>query len=281
MTFEVAGMHAHRTGTGEPMLLMHGIGHRWQMWTPLLDSLGRDFDVVAVDLPGFGLSPRLPADVEITLTLAVDMLEACMDELGWSRAHLVGNSLGGWLALELAKRGRAMSVCGLAPAGLWDPARIARRMEFWFSLWFGSSRHLERLAGLLKFRAIRTVMMARLFGRPWRIPAEVAIGDVHNFASSAFEETFAAGRGLRFVGGRGISEPITVAWASRDPLFAPRRCPLDELPSHTQTVMLHGCGHVPTWDDPPLVLETIRATVARARPGIPHGGAARVMVAEA
>lgn len=152
------------------MLLVHGIGHRWQMWTPLLDSLSRDY-VVAVDLPGFGLSSRLPEPGEPTLVAAVDILESCMDELGWDRAHLVGNSLGGWLALELAKWGRATSVCALAPAGLWDP-EIERLMRFWFTLWLGASRHLCSFRGLLRFRVVRTVMMARLFGRPWRIPAE-------------------------------------------------------------------------------------------------------------
>lgn len=278
MTFEVSGMHAHRTGAGEPMLLLHGIGHRWQMWTPLLDSLSRDFDVVAVDLPGFGLSARFPENVKITVSAGVDVLESCMDELGWDRAHLVGNSLGGWLALELAKRGRATSVCALAPAGLWDPDDIERRMRFWFTLWLGASRHLAPFRNLLKFRVVRAVMLARLFGRPWRIPAEIAIADMQNFATSALEEAFAAGRGLRFVGGQDIAEPITVAWSSRDPLFSPRRCPLGELPSHTESVMLRGCGHVPTWDDPPLILETIRATTAQARPTSHQGTPARMIV---
>ncbi|MDQ6784198.1 MAG: alpha/beta hydrolase [Actinomycetota bacterium] len=272
MTSVVAGMHMHRTGAGGPMLLLHGIGHRWQMWTPLLDSLSRDFDVVAVDLPGFGMSPRFPEDAEITLAAAVDRLEACMDELGWRKAHLVGNSLGGWLALELAKRGRAMSICALAPAGLWDPDRIERRLRFWFTIWLGGSRHLQAFSGLLRFRLVRIVVLARLFGRPARVPPEVAIGDVENFAKSALEETLAAGRGLRFFGGQTIAEPITVAWASRDPLFGPRRCTLEELPDHTRAVMLRGCGHVPTWDDPQLILQTIRATVARARPTGPGGG---------
>jgi pimeloyl-ACP methyl ester carboxylesterase len=281
MALEIGGMHAYRTGTGEPMLLLHGIGHRWQMWTPLLDSLSRDFDVVAVDLPGFGLSGPLPAHIELTLEAAVDVLESCLDELGWDRAHLVGNSLGGWMALELAKRGRATSICALAPAGLWDPERIERRLRFWFTLWLGASRRLARFRGLLRFRIVRAVMLARLFGRPWRIPPEVAIGDAQSFAACALEEALAAGRGLRFVDGRTIAEPITVAWSSRDPLFSPKRCPLDELPPHTRTVMLRGCGHVPTWDDAPLVLETIRAAVARADPpnveaGGPGGGNAGV-----
>ena len=253
-----------RRGRGEPMLLLHGIGHRWQVWTPVLDSLARDFEVAAVDLPGFGLSP-LPAKRPITLSGTVELLEAVMDELGWERAHLVGNSLGGWLALELASHGRALSVCALAPAGLWDPQRIARRLRFWFGIWVGSSRRLARMTGLLRYRWMRTLFMARLFGRPWRVPGDIAIGDARNLATCAFDEVFAAGRGLRFSGGRQIAAPVTVAWCSRDPLVSARRCTVAELPAHAEVVRLQGCGHVPTWDDPPLVLETIRATAAQAR----------------
>ncbi len=82
-------------------------------------------------------------------------------------------------------------------------------MRFWFTLWLGASRHLRAFRGLLRFRVVRTVMMARLFGRPWRIPAETAIGDMQHFAASALEEALAAGRGLRFRGGHHIAEPIT------------------------------------------------------------------------
>ncbi|HEX8804457.1 MAG TPA: alpha/beta fold hydrolase, partial [Acidimicrobiales bacterium] len=57
MEVAVAGLGTTRRDDGPPMLLLHGIGHRWQMWTPVLDSLARDFEVVAVDLPGFGRSP--------------------------------------------------------------------------------------------------------------------------------------------------------------------------------------------------------------------------------
>ena len=98
METTIAGLNAVRRGSGEPMLLLHGIGHRWQMWLPLIDSLARDFEVVAVDLPGFGRSPRVPPGMTAGLDTATDHLETLYDHLGWDRAHLVGNSLGGWLA---------------------------------------------------------------------------------------------------------------------------------------------------------------------------------------
>jgi pimeloyl-ACP methyl ester carboxylesterase len=263
METTIAGLNAVRTGSGPPMLLLHGIGHRWQAWTPLLDDLSRDFEVVAVDLPGFGKSPPLPAAV--SLAAGVDRLAELMDALGWDRAHLVGNSLGGWMALELGLRSRALSICGLAPAGLWDdPAPIERRLRFLFALWVGGARHAGPVVGLLRFRAFRTVALYGLFGKPWRVPADIAVGDARGLATSAFDDTFEAGAGLRFSGGQSLDVPVTVAWCSRDPLFSPERCCVTELPADTRVEMLNGCGHVPMWDDPPLVLDTIRSTVEGA-----------------
>jgi pimeloyl-ACP methyl ester carboxylesterase len=263
METTIAGLNAVRTGSGPPMLLLHGIGHRWQAWTPLLDDLSRDFEVVAVDLPGFGKSPPLPAPV--SLAAGVDRLADVMDALGWDRAHLVGNSLGGWMALELGLRGRALSICGLAPAGLWDdPAPIERRLRFLFAVWVGGARRAGPVVGLLRFKALRTVALYGLFGRPWRVPADIAIGDARGLATSAFDSTFEAGVGLRFSGGQSLDVPVTVAWCSRDPLFSPERCCVTELPADTRVEMLQGCGHVPMWDDPPLVLDTIRSTVEGA-----------------
>jgi pimeloyl-ACP methyl ester carboxylesterase len=80
---------------------------------------------------------------------------------------------------------------------------------------------------------------------------------------------FNAEVGRSFTGGQAIEAPVTVTWHTRDPLFAPRRCTTAELPPHTRVLVLHGCGHVPTWDDPPLVLETIRATVAATSAAAP------------
>jgi pimeloyl-ACP methyl ester carboxylesterase len=263
METTLGGLNAVRLGSGAPMLLLHGIGHRWQAWTPVLDDLARDFEVVAVDMPGFGKSPPLPPPV--SLEAGVDRIAGVMDALGWDRAHVVGNSLGGWMALELGLRDRALSVCGLAPAGLWhDPAAIERRLRRLFALWVGGARRAGPTVGLLRFRAVRTLALYGLFGRPWLIPGAEAIADARGLARSAFDETFAAGAGLRFTGGRSLDVPVTIAWCSRDPLFSPQRCGVVELPADTRVAMLRGCGHIPMWDDPPRVLDTIRSTAAGA-----------------
>ena len=108
----------HRGGAGEPLVLVHGIGHTWRGWRPMLPALERHFDVLAVDLPGFGHSPPLPAGQACTPEALADAVEAAMDAAGFETAHLAGNSLGGWIALILARRGRARTVTAISPAGL-------------------------------------------------------------------------------------------------------------------------------------------------------------------
>src|SRR5215217_6660227 len=108
-------LDSHRGGSGEPLVLLHGIGHTWRGWKPMLPQLERSFDVLALDLPGFGHSSPLPAGVEPTPEALADAVEDAMDEAGVTAAHLAGNSLGGWIALELARRERALTVTAISP----------------------------------------------------------------------------------------------------------------------------------------------------------------------
>src|SRR3712207_5108903 len=116
----MASLAHDRGGSGEPLLLVHGIGSQWQMWAPVLPLLRAEREVVAVDLPGFGASEPLEPGREPSPENLAAAVAAFLDELGWERAHVAGNSLGGWIALELAKRGRTRSACALSPAGWWN-----------------------------------------------------------------------------------------------------------------------------------------------------------------
>lgn len=91
-----------RTGQGEPLVLVHGLGHRRQAWNAVVPRLATERDVITVDLPAMGESP--PPAVDDYRTMA-DMLEKLFGELGIERPHVAGNSLGGLIALELAARG--------------------------------------------------------------------------------------------------------------------------------------------------------------------------------
>jgi pimeloyl-ACP methyl ester carboxylesterase len=81
-------LNHHRVGTGEPLVLIHGVGSRWQVWEPVIDTLAAHFDVIAIDLPGFGGSDPLPHTTVDTLT---DALHAFLTEQGLERPHLAGN----------------------------------------------------------------------------------------------------------------------------------------------------------------------------------------------
>src|SRR6202451_3661944 len=112
----------HREGEGPTLVLLHGIGHHWQAWEPVIDLLVDEFDVIACDSPGFGRSAALPASIEPTISAYVDAFEWFFVELGLERPHVAGNSMGGAIALELA-RGRSLrSVSAFSPAGFWTSA---------------------------------------------------------------------------------------------------------------------------------------------------------------
>jgi pimeloyl-ACP methyl ester carboxylesterase len=108
---------AHRGGAGEPLVLLHGFMLTWRTWELVLPALERRHDVLAPTLAGHAGGPAIEGP-PTSATLA-DAVERVMDEAGFETAHIVGNSLGGHVALQLAARGRARSVVALAPAGGW------------------------------------------------------------------------------------------------------------------------------------------------------------------
>ncbi len=115
-------LNYHRKGEGPPLVLLHGIGHHWQAWKPVIELLEGDFDVLACDSPGFGARPPLPAGIEPTITSYADAFEWFLAELGLERPHVAGNSMGGAIALELARRRAVSSVTAISPAGFWTAA---------------------------------------------------------------------------------------------------------------------------------------------------------------
>lgn len=127
-----------RTGSGEPLLLLHGIGHHLRAWDPVTRILAAEREVIAVDLPGFGTSPALPDGVPYDLATVGRVLGAFCAELGLDRPHVAGNSLGGLLALELGRTELVRSVTALSPAGFWTEAE--RRYAF------GTLRTMRRSA---------------------------------------------------------------------------------------------------------------------------------------
>lgn len=260
-------LHLVRRGSGDPLLLIHGLGSQWRIWEPVLDLLAAAYDVVAVDLPGFGRSAPLPADVIPTPAALASAVTDHLDALGIKRPHVVGNSLGGWVALEVARAGQARSVTALSPAGLWRNHNPLTS-QVTVSVARLSSKLASPLAPVfVRSRLVRTVGMSFTFARPWQVPAQAALDDARAFASAPdFWRVFNQTRGRRFLGGQGIDVPVTIAFGTRDRLLVPsQNAARDQLPEHFREVPLEGLGHAPMWDDPVTVVRVIRETIALAR----------------
>jgi pimeloyl-ACP methyl ester carboxylesterase len=212
-------------------------------------------DVIAIDLPGFGDSPVSPA-TPTPMGWAPEI--ACfLDDLGLGRVPVVGNSMGGWTALELAKAGHASSVLALAPAGLWH--RSPREADIRLKM----ARFAARFSGPLGPAVLRTSWGRRLAlrdqsGRPEAIRPEWAIAGGEDAARApGWPAHFRAIRGQRFAGGSRIDVPITVVFGDRERILPPKAQLRDELPDHTQWEVWPGCGHVVPWDAPDRIAELV------------------------
>jgi pimeloyl-ACP methyl ester carboxylesterase len=232
----------------------------------VIPALAGRFDVIAVDLPGFGSSPPLPPEVAPTPAAIAGAVADLLDELDLPAPHIVGNSLGGWVALELASVRPVASVTLLSPAGLWrDRTPLYCRASLRTTRWL--CRHAAGpLNRLVTSRPGRLLALGQILGHPTRMTPGQARAAIRAMGTcSAFESTLrAAGRCYRS-SGRPIAAPVTVAFGSRDRLLLERQSRhLGELPPDTRISRLPRCGHVPMTDDPAAVAALITASVSRA-----------------
>src|SRR4051812_19056909 len=241
-----------REGTGEPLLLIHGLGLSWRSWKPVLPLLTARHDVIAVDLPGFGTAPPLPDRAPTAAALA-DAVEAELDRLDLDRVHLAGNSLGGWIALELAARGRAHSVVALSPSGMENPAERVAVMSL-NELMRARNLAAAPAARLLTADPVsRSAMLGTLHGRPWRVSGPDAAVELRDFGRApGFQPTMQATTGATAPTDLGeIDVPVSIGYGTRDLLIGAITAPrfAAAIPD-AQLVPLRGCGHVPMADDP-------------------------------
>ncbi|MFI5779753.1 alpha/beta fold hydrolase [Nocardia sp. NPDC051570] len=257
----MTGWNRIERGTGAPLVLLHGAGGAVGNWLPVLDRLAERRRVIALDFPGFGRTP-FPEGPEFTIDWAMRQLAAEFDRLGLDEpVDLVGNSMGGWFALEAAKLGMARSVVALAPAGLWRGVGMPGLLyaQFQSALTFGlCTRGVGGLA--LHLAPIRMAGLAMVTRHPERIPKRAAIDMIRDLDRShrALRLVVHHARSLRFEGGQRLRIPITVAFGSHDLMLLPTVSQhRDQLPPHTRWVTLPDCGHVPMSDAPELVARTI------------------------
>jgi pimeloyl-ACP methyl ester carboxylesterase len=255
-----------RSGAGAPLVLLHGIGSSRHAWGPVVPALAAHFTVIAVDLPGFGDSRPGPAHIEPTPAALAAAVAQLLDDLGLTDPHLAGNSLGGWVALELAAIRPAASLTLLSPAGLWHGDtplydRVSLRASRWLTRHSGGL-----LSRLVNYRLGRALILGQTHGRPMRLTAGYAQAAIRAMGTSAgFDEALTATAKRRYLATAPIGAPATVAFGSRDRLLLRHQSRhLDQLPPDTHVAALPGCGHVPMADDPEAVAAVITETAWRA-----------------
>ncbi len=237
----------------EPLLLLHGLGASRVIWEPVLGKLESERQTIVLDMPGFGSAPALGGGVEPTAANLARAIASQCGELGIERPHVAGNSLGGWVALEMGRQGSAASVTTLSPAGLWRRPLGPRRRDP--HVWAGRARPLVSLA--LRFRRSREAMLATFAAHPERIPVrtgrELVLGWID---ASGYRGANRAMRTHLFdPAGYPDDVPVTIAWGERDRLLGPPRP--ERRPAGARFLTLPDVGHTPTWDDPELIAHTL------------------------
>jgi len=265
-----AGQGAHRGGVGEPLVLIHGFSGTRLIWEPVLEALERSHDVLAVNLAGH-VGGRELGGTPVSVSALVDAVERDLDAAGFDTAHLVGNSLGGWIAFDLAIRGRARSVVALAPAGGWEPgSRSERRLRALFTRNYRLlTPLLPKIDSMMRRPRLRHAMLWQIAARGERISPAVAAQVVRDSVGCPvyFELMNAILRDgpPRALGG--VRCPVLLAWGTRDRIIPSRRYSqrLRDMLPDAEWTELPGLGHVPMSDDPDLVAQTITGFVARVR----------------
>jgi pimeloyl-ACP methyl ester carboxylesterase len=234
----------------------------WRTWELVLPALERRFDVLAPALPGHAGGPPLePALNDGTLA---DELEAVMDSVGWETAYVTGNSLGGFMALTLAARGRARSVVALAPAGGWSEGSeayrsVLERQRATHAAAKLAAPRAEELLATAEGRRRATMMTTVNYEH---IPVELLAHQIRGVAACAAVEPLAE-YVLNYgwsLDAEAITCPVRIVWGTEDALLswptAAERYRHEWLP-HAEWIELDGVGHCPQLDVPRETAELI------------------------
>lgn len=275
------GWHFQDVGHGRPLILLHGIGMSHFAWKKVIDNLANERRVLAFDIAGFGLTPPVPDNIQPTPANLVESLAKTLSHIDEERhiseectsVDIVGNSLGGYLALEAAKIGKlagfqVKSIVGISPAGLWK-THYPRRSEVVLQITRLGVSHLPGLTrALLRRGYTRKLLMAVPVST--NVPEDDACELIKIFASAPIFASKPAFKKFRaslkdpFMGGRTSFDSVrtTIVFGQRDWLL-PRSARLrHQIPENVMWENRPGWGHVPMWDDPEGVTKFILEATA-------------------
>jgi pimeloyl-ACP methyl ester carboxylesterase len=245
------------------MVLLHGFTNCWRAWMPVLEPLEAQHSILALTAGGHAGGPSFSDGSRPGLASMADIIERQMDEEGIERAHLVGNSMGGWLALALALRGRAISVVALCPAAGWERGspvqagvcRLFRRNELMLGIVRPWLETIARRPGM------RAIAFREVIAFPRRLGPALALAQLQAAAgcrvpAGLVPEMLDTAVALEV---DGIECPVRIGVGSKDRLFPSpeHHARLRRLLPEADWIELEGVGHIPMSDDPDQVSEAI------------------------
>ena len=250
------------TGSGEPLLLIHGMGSASTAWKPIRPMLESKFQVITVDMPGHGETPYIEGAPMDPNSLALAVLNE-MSELGIENFHLVGNSLGGWVSLEMASTAptRIKSVTALAPAGLWlNPYNV--RYPATALARFLAKTTMKLAPTVLHFEPARRLGFWDISPRWQEFSYEICLDAVNALGKA--DGYYPAWDGMlmkRFDGTIPEQIPVTIIFGDTDRTLPATTCQERSVaPAHAKWIIFPDTGHAPMWDSPHDVVAAIEDT---------------------
>jgi pimeloyl-ACP methyl ester carboxylesterase len=257
----------------EPLLLIHGFTDTAATWTPVIPLLEPHHELIVPTVLGHRGGAPVPPDMGHPIGAMADDLERILDAAGHDKVHLVGNSMGGWLAFELACRGRGLDVVALSPAFGWEGEQAPAHTLRQFRMAHRASPMVRKMARKWAVRPkLRKLLLRDVVAHGDRIPPptayELFMGSTDCGIFHAIEGMHEGGdfrTELQWPEDLGI--PTRIAWGTRDRTIPFQTCSAwfkNRFPD-AEWVELPDCGHLPHHDDPELVARTILEVTARAK----------------
>jgi pimeloyl-ACP methyl ester carboxylesterase len=248
-------------GHGRPLLMVHGLGGSVRSWDLIAPALSQSRQLVLIDLPGHGMSPAIRG--RQTIAAYADEICRFIEDQRLGAINLVGSSVGARLVLELARRGEGGDCVALDPGGFWQ----GWETNFFQTTIAASIKLVRWLQPVMPFitrhAATRTLLLAQLSAKPWKLPPDAVLTEMRTFAATAVFDDVVRELASGPVQAGTATPPgrLAIGWGCNDRLLLPRQAKRAQAAFPTaQLHWFHDCGHFPQWDQPDetvrLILET-------------------------
>jgi len=258
------GSHRYTQDLSNPALvLVHGLGSAGSIWKSLVPQLQESFTVYAIDLPGHGDAPLNQGEEMDPRSLAQAIVNYMVSEMKVEKMHVAGNSLGGWISLEMAAVApdNVLSVTALAPAGLWHqqpkrllPPSLDARILAKISQYFMKTAYRIPVLKAIGYKKITHL---------WReLSFESCRDSVIAMArSKGYMPMWHGANGRRFESVVPEKVKLSVVFGDSD-LTLPEEIAQEKsvAPAHSRWIVVDNCAHVIMWNYPTLTVELIKKT---------------------